>query len=128
MGAEEFVEGRPHPMIDPTLRKQRIIQEAKDPETAVILLDIVLGYGSHPDPAGSLTSSIKHAKELVENQGRSLPIVASLIGTELDPQDIKEQQKKLEEAGVTVYPSNAQATLMAALIANRSGQVRVNTG
>lgn len=119
MGAMEFVAGRPHPMIDPTLRSQRILREAGDPETAVILLDIVLGYGAHPDPAGALASSIKRAKRKAEDGGRHLPVVASLIGTELDVQGVEDQKEKLMEDGVIVLPSNAQATRVAALIATR---------
>ncbi len=120
LGAEEFVVGRPHPMIDPTLRKQRILQEARDPETGTILLDIVLGYGSHPDPAGALAPVIAQAKKKAEEDGRYLPVVASIIGTELDPQNLTEQEEKLKEAGVVVLPSNAQATRMAALIVTRA--------
>ncbi len=117
LGSEEFVLGRPHPMIDPTLRKQRILQEAKDPETGVILLDILLGYGSHPDPSGALVPVIVQAKKEAEENGRYLPVVASVIGTELDFQDLRKQEEKLKEVGVIVLPSNAQATRMAVLIA-----------
>jgi succinyl-CoA synthetase alpha subunit len=119
MGSEEFVVGRPHPMIDPTLRKQRILRDASDPETATILLDIVLGYGSHPDPAGALAPLIAQARKEAERDGRYLPVVASVVGTELDPQALGEQEKILKEAGVVVLPSNAQATRLAALIATR---------
>ncbi|MFC1995889.1 FdrA family protein, partial [Chloroflexota bacterium] len=119
MGSEEFVVGRPHPMIDPTLRKQRILHEARDPEIGAILLDIVLGYGSHPDPTGALAPVIVQAKEEVERNGRYLPVIASIIGTELDPQDLAEQEQQLKKAGVIVLPSNAQATRMAALIVTR---------
>ena len=119
MGSEEFVVGRPHPMIDPTLRKQRILREAGDPETGTILLDIVLGYGSNPDPAGVLAPVIAQAKKEARNDGRYLPVVASVVGTELDPQGLREQERKLEETGVVVLPSNAQATRMAALIVTR---------
>ena len=120
MGSEEFVVGRPHPMIDPTLRKQRIRREVKDPETGVVLLDIVIGYGSHPNPAGALTPVIAQAKIQAAKEGRYLPVVASVVGTETDPQHLKEQEEKLKEAGVIVLPSNAQATRMAALIVTRS--------
>ena len=119
MGAEEFVLGRPHPMIDPTLRKQRILREARDPRTGTVLLDIVLGYGSHPDPAGALAPVIAQAKREAEKDGRYLPIVASVVGTELDPQHLEEQEEKLKETEVVVLPSNAQATRMAALITSR---------
>ena len=107
-------------MIDPTLRKQRILREAKDRETGVILLDIVIGYGSHPNPAEALASVITQAKMEAEDNDRYLPVVASVVGTEADPQGLKEQEEKLKEAKVIVLPSNAQATQMAALIVARS--------
>lgn len=119
MGTEEFTVGRPHPMIDFTLRKRRIVQEAKDSETAVLLLDVVLGYGSHQDPAGELVPSIAEAKTIAERNGRFLSVVASIVGTPEDPQDLRKQKKRLEEAGVVVMPSNAQATRMVALVATR---------
>lgn len=119
MGAEEFVKGRPHPMIDYTLRNQRIIQEGNDPETAVILLDIVLGYGSNDNPAGELVSPIKEVKAKAEREGKYLSVVASIVGTSLDHQKLHAQYKLLEDIGVIMMPSNAQAARMAALIATR---------
>lgn len=120
LGTDEFVIGRPHPMIDPTLRQQKILEEARDPETAVVLLDFVIGYGSHSDPAGALVPAIIQGKKESEEHGRYLPVLASVIGTELDYQDLRQQVEKLNEAGVIVLPSNAQATRIAALIATRS--------
>lgn len=120
LGAEEFVVGRLHPMIDPAIRKQRILQEAKDPNAAVLLLDIVLGYGAHPDPAGALTESIARAKALAQENGRYLAVVASVCGTEQDPQDLAVQESKLRESGVVVMQTNAQASRIAGLIATRS--------
>ena len=122
LGDEEFVRGRAHPMIDMSLRQQRIVKEARDPETAVILLDVVLGLGAHRDPASALTPAIEEAKAVAKKDGRHLSIVASICGTDKDPQDKKGQVKKFGEAGVLLMPSNAQATRMAALIA-RSGKV-----
>ena len=119
MGEEEFTASRAHPMIDPLLRQQRLINEAKDPECAVILLDVVLGYGSHMDPAGELSKSIKEAKSMCEKQGRYLSVVASVIGTDKDPQGLRNQVDKLVDAGVVVMASNVQAARMAALIATR---------
>lgn len=119
LGTEEFTMGRPHPMIDFTIRKHRIVREANDPETAVILLDVVLGYGANPDPANELIPSILEAKKIAEENGRYLSIVASVVGTPEDPQDLQKQEEKLKDAGVIVMPSNAQATRMAALIATR---------
>jgi len=124
MGSEEFTVGRAHPMIDFTLRKMRILQEAKDPEVAVILFDIVLGYGAHPDPAGEIIPAIIKAKSLAKERGRYLSFVASVIGTEKDPQNAMEQSNKLKEAGVIVMPSNAQAVRMATLIATRNKVIK----
>ncbi|MHA2393385.1 MAG: acyl-CoA synthetase FdrA, partial [Promethearchaeota archaeon] len=119
MGAEEFVIGRPHPMIDYTLRNLRIIKEGNDPETAVILLDVVLGYGSHDNPAAELMSPIQEAKANAERNGRYLSVVASIVGTSLDHQNFDRQYKLLEDVGVILMPNNAQAARMAALIATR---------
>ncbi len=119
MGAKEFTVGRPHPMIDLSLRQQRIVKEAKDPGTAVVLLDVVLGYGAHPDPAGALAPTIKEAKVIANKEGRYLPVVASICGTDRDPQNLGAQKRKLEEVGVILMPSNAQAARMAALITSR---------
>jgi FdrA protein len=119
LGAEEFVEGRAHPMMDYTIRKMRIIEEAKDPSTAVILLDVVLGYGSNPDPAGQLASAIAEARSIAAKAKRSIPFVASIVGTDGDPQGLSTQASRLRKAGVVLMPSNAQASLLAALIAVR---------
>jgi len=118
MGAEEFVEGRAHPMIDFSLRNKRILQEARDPETAVILIDVELGYGSNADPAGQLVPVIQEAKALAKEAGRNLPLVASVVGTEGDFQGLANQEKALSDAGVLIMPSNAQATRVSALIAS----------
>ena len=118
MGAEEFVEGRAHPMIDFSLRNLRILQEARDPETAVILLDVELGYGSNPDPAAQLVPAMRKARSLANEAGRHLPFVASVVGTEGDFQGLHSQVKALERAEVLVMPSNAQATRVSALIAS----------
>lgn len=119
LGSEEFVEGRLHPMIDPTIRNQRIIQEAKDPTVAVLLLDIIIGYGAHPDPAGALIESIITAKNLAKKHERYLPVVASVCGTKQDPQNLTLQEKKLRQAGVLVMPTNAESSRIAGLITSR---------
>ncbi len=114
MGDDYFTDGMPHPMIEPKLRSQRIVKEAADPQTAVILLDCVLGYGSHPDPAGAVASAVKLAKA---NQGnRHVSYIASVCGTEKDPQGLSNQVEKLKEAGIIVLPTNAQAAQLAARI------------
>ena len=118
MGAEEFVEGRAHPMIDFSLRDMRILQEARDPETAVVLIDVELGFGSNSDPAGQLVPVIRKAKGLAKEAGRYLAVVASIVGTEEDFQGLARQEKALSDARVLVMPSNAQATRVSALIAS----------
>jgi succinyl-CoA synthetase alpha subunit len=119
LGEEEFTAGRAHPMIDPTIRRLRLIEEAKDPEVAVILMDFVLGYGSHPDPAGAHLDAIREAKKIAENDGRHLVIIGYVLGVEGDPQGFNEQKRKLEAEGVTVLPTNAISALAAALSALR---------
>jgi succinyl-CoA synthetase alpha subunit len=119
MGEDEFTVGRPHPMIDPSLRNKRILQEANDPEVAVILMDVVIGYGAHEDPAEGLVKVIKEAREIAKTQGRNLSFVASVCGTEEDFQIRSKQEQKLVDAGVIVMPSNSQAARMAGLINQR---------
>jgi len=116
LGEDEFTVGRLHPMIDPTLRNRRIVQEARDPETAVIFLDVVIGYGSHADPAGMAAEAIKEARAVAKAGGREVLFVASVCGTADDPQDLGMQEAKLEEAGVLVLPTNAAATRLAGYI------------
>ncbi len=117
LGEEEFTVGRPHPMIDYTLRNQRIIEEAKDPGTAVILLDIVLGYGSNPDPAGELLPAIVQAREIAGKKNRTLAFIAHICGTDNDPQDLTSQKRKLRKNGVKIAATNSQGARIAALIA-----------
>jgi succinyl-CoA synthetase alpha subunit len=119
MGADEFVIGRAHPMIDFTLRKMRIMQEARDPQTAVLLLDVELGLGSNPDPAGELAPTIGEAKELCRRNGRYLSVVGSVVGTDGDFQGLLAQETKLRDAGVILTGSNARAASLAALISTR---------
>ncbi|KAF0107958.1 MAG: succinyl-CoA synthetase subunit alpha [Anaerolineaceae bacterium] len=116
LGEEEFTVGRPHPMIDNDLRIRRLLQEARDPETAVIILDVVLGYGAHPDPAGELSPAIRQARGLAESAGRELIVVASVTGTEGDPQGLGQTVSTLEEAGAIVCDSNAAAARLTGLI------------
>jgi succinyl-CoA synthetase alpha subunit len=113
LGDDVFTLGRPHPMIDPSLREERIAKEAADPETALLLLDVVLGYGAHRDPCGALAESVIQAKAQVAGRGGYLSIIASITGTEKDFQNMAEQRKKLESAGCLVMPSNYQASVMA---------------
>ena len=118
-GDDAFTVGRPHPMIDPSLRAERVVQEASDPEAAVILVDCVIGYGSHEDPAADLADAIRAAKAEASKNGRHLAVVASVCGTEGDPQSRSATQMKLADAGAIVLPTNAQATRFAQLILRR---------
>ncbi len=113
MGEEEFTLGRLHPMIDQSLRVRRLLQEAGDPETAVILLDVVLGYGAHPDPASELGPAIRQARDLAHGSGRKLHVVASVTGTEADPQCLSRVTAALEAAGAIVCECNAAAAQLA---------------
>ncbi len=116
MGEDEFTKGKPHPMIDFSTRNERIVTEANDPETKVILLDIVLGYGANMDPLSEVIPPIKKAKEIAQTNNRHLPIVCSVTGTDRDPQNRSSVVTGLQKAGALVLPSNAAATKLAALI------------
>jgi FdrA protein len=116
LGEEEFTVGRPHPMIDNDLRIRRIMQEARDPEAAVIMLDVVIGYGAHPDPAAELGAAAKQAIELAAKEGRQLIFTASVTGTETDPQCLSRTTKTLEDSGIVVCKSNAAAAHLTAAI------------
>ncbi len=116
LGEDEFTQGRLHPMIDPSLRNRRIVQAAHDPQVAVILLDVVLGYGAHPDPAGATVEAIQEAQRIAAGAGRHISFIASVCGTETDPQSLSRQEAALREAGVIVLPDNASAARLAGLI------------
>ena len=118
LGDDVFTRGRPHPMIDHRLRNERIVEEAKDPETAVILLDIVLGYGSHENPAAEMLPAIEEARNVAKQDGRNIVFVGSVCGTEGDPQGLKPQEKLLSDASVLLSQSNAQAVKTALAIIN----------
>jgi FdrA protein len=109
LGEDEFTVGRLHPMMDNDLRIRRLQQEAADPEVAVILLDVVLGYGAHLDPASELASAIASARVQAEGAGRYLEVVAVVVGTDEDPQDMDAQAQQLRNAGARVETSNEAA-------------------
>jgi FdrA protein len=109
LGEDEFTVGRLHPMMDNTLRLQRLAQEAADPTVAVILLDVVLGYGAHPDPASELAPALGQAKAKAEAEGRHLEVVALVVGTDEDPQDMAQQMEQLQAAGAKVETNNETA-------------------
>ena len=106
MGAEEFTLGKPHVAIDPTLRIQRFIKESRDPETAVILLDMLLGYALCEDPAGHMEQPIRNAMAAAKAEGRRLCVITSLCGSDLDPQGLAAQEKILKDAGALVMQNN----------------------
>lgn len=114
LGEDEFTVGRPHPMIDFSLRNRRIAQEASDPETAVILLDVVLGYGSNMDPAVEL-------KNVVAKAAKKVQVICSVTGTDQDPQNRRKVQQVLQQAGAVVMPTNAAACRLAGYIIENLG-------
>ncbi|MGN6577131.1 MAG: FdrA family protein [Nocardioides sp.] len=103
-GDDELTRGRPHPMIDGTLRIERLLAEVDDPDAGVLLLDVVLGLGADPDPAASLVDPVRRAV------AAGLPVVVAVIGTRDDPQDTRAQCAALTAAGAAVHLSNAAAT------------------
>ncbi len=113
-GDDVYTRGRAHPMIDPRIRNEKLLEVGRHPETAVILFDLVLGYGAHEDPAGSVVELIQTLK----NEGRPVTMIASVCGTEGDPQGYSAHRKILEGAGVLVAASNAEAATWAAQIVN----------
>jgi FdrA protein len=121
LGEDEFTLGRLHPMIDHELRIRRLMQEAADPEVAVILLDVVLGYGAHRDPASELGPAIQKARALAQGGGRELIVVASVTGTERDPQGLSRQVQALEQVGAVVASCNAAAARLAGYIVTGGG-------
>jgi FdrA protein len=103
-GDDLLTQGRPHPMIDATLRSERLAAETADPSASVVLLDVVLGYGADLDPAALLAPAISAAT------GAGLPVVVAMIGTDRDPQGLVAQATRLRDAGAAVFASNAAAT------------------
>ena len=111
LGDDEFTRGRPHPMIEPALRSEYFARALRDKGVGVVLLDVVIGYGAHPDPAGLLAGVLGKFRK------KTCVVVASVTGTEADPQVYSKQVETLEDAGVIVAGSNAEAARMAATAA-----------
>ena len=109
LGDDAMTQGRAHPMIDHTLRLQRLATEAADPTVRVLLLDVVLGHGAHPDPAAELAPAIRAALSTASEVGRELAVVVSLCGTSADPQGLDRQAETLQAGGASVHRSNATA-------------------
>lgn len=107
-GDDEFTNGRPHPMIDPSLRLERLVREADDDTVAVIVMDFVLGFGAHEDPVGVTLPAIAQAQRTAADAGRHLEIVGYVLGTDLDDPTLSAQVAALEAAGVTVTRSSTE--------------------
>jgi len=125
MGAETFVRGRPHPMIDATERRLRLGHEASDSSVGVILLDFILGASASADPVGDLVARVREIGEAARARGRHLCVAASVCGTDDDRQSLQRQVRALEDAGVLVFASSAQAAIFcreAALLLARRGR------
>lgn len=116
LGEEEFTVGRPHPMIDNDLRIRRMLQEARDPEVAVLMLDVVIGYGAHADPAAELGPAIQQCRQIAAREGRELIVVTSVTGTETDPQGLTRTANMLRSSGAIVLNSNAAAARLVGMI------------
>ncbi len=103
LGDDQFTRGKAHPMIDPQYRGERMIQEIQDPTTGLIIFDVVIGYGGHPDMASELVSAIEKGLETTKNK----PVLAACIcGTDGDPQGYADQVSQFEKIGVNVFPTN----------------------
>ena len=129
LGAEEFTQGRPHPMISQDTRLRLLREEASDPEVAVILLDVILGDGAHPNPAAELAPACARAIAEALGAGRRLEVIAVLVGTDEDPQGLESQAQQLRAAGVQVARGNEAvveqaASLVHALEASQSSSRR----
>jgi succinyl-CoA synthetase alpha subunit len=119
LGDDDYTRGRPHPMIDPALRDAAIRAQGADPHTAVILFDVVLGFGSHDDPAHGLAQALADAQSAARAQGRTLALIGHVCGTDGDPQDKADQVRQLEAAGAVIVGSNVEAASLAAHVAER---------
>lgn len=116
MGDEVFTKGKPHPVMDPSILVDRMIQEAHDPETGVILFDLLYGHAIHADPVGAMEDALREIRRIEKEEGRHICVIASLCGTDIEPQDVADQARRLKEYGVILQPSNAKAALLAGLI------------
>jgi FdrA protein len=116
LGDDQYTVGRPHPMIDPMVRTDKIIEAASDPQVRLLLLDLVLGNGAHEDPAQPLASAVHQARRIAASDGRRLGALAAIVGTARDPQGLAAQRAKLEQAGIGVLATNADAARCAAML------------
>jgi FdrA protein len=119
LGDDAFTIGKPHPMIEPSLRDDRVARAGADPDVGVVIADCVIGYGAHVDPGGSLAHAAREATQQAEADGRTLTVLASVTGTDADPQRLSQQRAILRDAGVLVGPSNAAVAHAAATLLTR---------
>jgi succinyl-CoA synthetase alpha subunit len=122
MGDDEYTRGRPHPMIDPSLRNAAVRAAAADPTVAAILFDVVLGYGAHPDPTQELAEALLEAQQTAAALRRTLLMFGHVCGTDDDPQNKAAQVQRLADAGVIVADSNIRAARLAADVALHRAQ------
>lgn len=127
LGEDQFTRGRPHPMIDPQTRTE-FFRSHVDGHTGVILVDVVLGFGSFADPAGAVAESVREIRSRLGAQGKEVVVIASVCGTDLDSQDLVASTAKLEEEGILVMPSNAQAVRFADKVMQRMTKGELNVG
>jgi succinyl-CoA synthetase alpha subunit len=113
LGDDAFTVGRPHPMIDQAARLERLLQEAADPTVRVVLMDVVIGWGAHADPAQELAAAIVKAKTVARQAGRNLAVLGFVCGTEEDPQRLSAQEGHLRQAGMVLAPNSASAAWLA---------------
>lgn len=120
LGDDEYTQGKPHPMIDPTVRVEYMEKAMEDKSTSVILFDLVLGYGSHEDMANALAPSIEKLKVQAKEEDRAVHFVTTICGTNKDPQNYENQKKIMEDAGVIVCDTNNMAVEKALSLIGKS--------
>ena len=108
-GDAGYTRGRPHPIIDPTLRNAAVARAAAERTVGVVLVDVILGDGAHPDPAGALATVVRQARR----RRTALEVVAHVVGTDADPQGLADQEGKLRKAGARVCPTSRLAAELA---------------
>jgi succinyl-CoA synthetase alpha subunit len=123
MGADEFCQGHPHPMIDPSQRDARIRDEVDDLKTAVVIFDVVLGYGSAENPTAGLPGVVGPARSKAKAAGRTVAFIGYVCGTDQDPQNRSKVVAGLKSAGVLVASSNAEAATWSATIISERQRV-----
>ena len=117
LGDDAYTRGRPHPLIDPRLRNAELVAQAASGQVALFAIDVILGTGSHPDPAGALGPALSAARAAASAAGARLEVLASLCGTEDDAQGYERQRAALEERGVRVARSSSMAASIAGRVA-----------